>query len=78
MYVSNLGFHVQDEDLRNLFEPFGEVSSAKVICDRNTGFSRGFGFVKMNSAEQAAKAMSSLQNKVIEGRALSVNTAREK
>jgi len=49
MYVSNLGFHVEEEDLRQLFEPFGQVTSAKVIKDRETGRSRGFGFVEMVS-----------------------------
>jgi len=78
MYVSNLGFHVSEEDLRKLFEPFGEVSSAKVITDRETGRSRGFGFVEMKSNDQANKAMTSLNNKEIEGRAISVTVAREK
>jgi len=63
MYVSNLGFHVSEEDLRKLFEPFGEVSSAKVITDRETGRSRGFGFVEMKSNDQANKAMTSLKKK---------------
>lgn len=78
MYVSNLGFRVSDGDLRKLFETFGEVSSAKVITDRETGRSRGFGFVEMNSSEEAEKAMSSLNGKEVEGRAINVTTAREK
>ncbi len=78
MYVSNLGFHVQDEDLRQLFGSFGDVTSAKVIKDRDTGRSRGFGFVEMESNEQANKAMASLNNKEIEGRAISISVAREK
>ena len=78
MYVSNLGFHVEEEDLKQLFEAFGQVSSAKVIKDRETGRSRGFGFVEMASDEQANKAMSSLNNKEIEGRAISISVAREK
>lgn len=78
MYVSNLGFHVEEEDLKQLFEPFGQVSSAKVIKDRETGRSRGFGFVEMASDEQANKAMASLNNKEIEGRAISISVAREK
>ncbi len=78
MYVSNLSFQVQEEDLRQLFESFGEVSSAKIITDRETGRSRGFGFVEMSSSEQANKAMSSLNNKEIEGRTISVTVAREK
>lgn len=78
MYVSNLGFHVQDEDLKQLFQAFGNVSSAKVIRDRESGRSRGFGFVEMDSTEEANKAMSSLNNKDVEGRAISISIAREK
>ncbi len=78
MYVSNLGFHVQEEDLKQLFETFGEVTSAKIITDRETGRSRGFAFVEMKSTEEANKAMAALQNKEIEGRAISVSVARER
>jgi RNA recognition motif-containing protein len=78
MYVSNLGFHVSEDELRKLFEPFGEVSSAKVIKDRETGRSRGFGFVEMSSETEARQAMSKLNNKEIEGRAMSVTVAKEK
>lgn len=78
MYVSNLGFHVQDEDLKQLFAAFGEVISAKVIKDRDTGRSRGFGFVEMSSDEHANKAMESLNDKEVEGRRMSVTVARER
>jgi RNA recognition motif-containing protein len=78
MYVSNLGFQVSDLDLRKLFEQFGTVSSAKVITDRETGRSRGFGFVEMDSDTEAKEAMAKLNNQEVEGRALSVTTAREK
>ncbi len=78
MFVSNLGFHVQEEDLKQLFGSFGEVTSAKVIKDRDTGRSRGFGFVEMSSNEAAQNAMDALQNKELEGRAMSVNVARDK
>jgi RNA recognition motif-containing protein len=78
MYVSNLGFHVTEDDLRKLFEPFGQVESAKVIADRETGRSRGFGFVKMDVDDEANKAMAALNNKQLEGRAISVTVAREK
>ncbi len=78
MYVSNLGFHVQEEDLRQLFGKFGEVTSAKVITDRESGRSRGFGFVEMSSDEQANKAMTSLHNKELEGRLMSVSVAKER
>ena len=78
MYVSNLGFHLTDDDLRKLFETFGQVSSAKVITDRETGKSRGFGFVEMSSGNEASQAMSKLNGKEIEGRMISVTVAREK
>jgi RNA recognition motif-containing protein len=78
MYVSNLSFHTTDEDLKNLFAQFGAVSSAKVITDRETGRSRGFGFVEMNAEPEAEAAMKSLNNKEVEGRAMSVTVAREK
>ena len=78
MYVSNLGFHTTDDDLRKLFEPFGQVSSAKVITDRETGRSRGFGFVEMSSSTEADKAMGSLNGKEVEGRSISVTVARQK
>ncbi len=77
MYVSNLGFHTSDDDLRKLFEEFGQVSSAKVIMDRETGRSRGFGFVEMGSSTEANNAMSKLNGKEIEGRSISVTIARE-
>ncbi len=78
MYVSNLSFHTADDDLRKLFEQFGAVSSAKVITDRETGRSRGFGFVEMGSDEEANAAIKALNNKDVEGRAMSVTVAREK
>jgi RNA recognition motif-containing protein len=78
MYVSNLCFHTTDEILRQLFDKFGPVSSAKVIMDRETGRGRGFGFVEMQSVEDANKAMKELNNKEVEGRPISVSVAREK
>jgi len=78
MYVSNLSFHTTDDDLRKLFEQFGAVSSAKVITDRETGRSRGFGFVEMGADEESNAAIKGLNNKEIEGRAMSVTVAREK
>jgi RNA recognition motif-containing protein len=78
MYVSNLSFHTKDDDLRKLFEQFGAVSSAKVISDRDTGRSRGFGFVEMDSDTEAQEAIKGLNNKEVEGRAMSVTVAREK
>jgi len=78
MYVFNLGFHTSDDDLRKLFEQFGQVSSAKVITDRETGKSRGFGFVEMGSNTEAEQAMAKLNGKEVEGRQISVSVAREK
>lgn len=78
MYVSNLSFHTNEEALRDLFTPFGNVTSAKVINDRDTGKSRGFGFVEMEVVAEAQAAMKALNNKEIEGRSLSVSVAKEK
>lgn len=78
MYISNLSFHTNDEDLRNLFMQYGNVSSAKVITDRETGRSRGFGFVEMESTQEANEAIKNLNNKEIEGRPISVTVAKER
>lgn len=78
IYVSNLSFHTTEEDLNNLFNQHGEVSSAKIITDRETGRSRGFGFVEMPSEDEGKTAMTALNNKEIEGRAISVTVARER
>jgi RNA recognition motif-containing protein len=78
MYVSNLSFHTTDENLRELFEKFGAVSSAKVITDRESGRSRGFGFVEMSEETEAKAALQGLNNKEVEGRAMSVSVAKEK
>jgi RNA recognition motif-containing protein len=78
IYVSNLSFHTTDEDLNSLFGKFGQVTSAKVIMDRESGRSRGFGFVEMASEEEGKDAMLGLNNKEIEGRPISVSIAKEK
>ncbi len=78
LYVANIGYHMQDNDLRKLFESFGNVSSAKVIVDRESSRSRGFGFVTMGSIDEANFAITSLNHKEINGRALSVTLARER
>ena len=76
IYVSNLGFSVQDEDLRGYFAEYGEVTSAKVITDKFTNRSRGFGFVEMPDDNAAQKAIKELNGAVVEGRSISVNVAR--
>jgi cold-inducible RNA-binding protein len=78
IYVSNISFHTNEDDLKNLFSKFGAVTSAKIIMDRETNESRGFGFIEMQSAEEGNKAIEGLNGKEIEGRALSVSVAREK
>ena len=78
IYVSNLSFNVQDEDLREFFTEYGEVSSAKVITDKFTGKSRGFGFVEMPDDEAAQKAISELDNGTVEGRNIRVMEAKPK
>lgn len=76
MYVSNLSFNVKDEDLRGFFAEYGEVSSAKIIMDRDTQRSRGFGFVEMPDDSAAQQAMSELNGGMVEGRAISVTVAK--
>ena len=78
IYVSNLSFNVQDEDLREFFTSYGEVSSAKVIMDKMTNRSRGFGFVEMSDNEAAAKAIAELDGATVEGRNIKVMEARPK
>ena len=76
IYVGNLSYGTNDASLRVAFEPFGEVASAQVIMDRETGRSRGFGFVEMPSDEQARAAIAELNGKELDGRTLNVNEAR--
>src|SRR5688500_13533994 len=78
IYVSNLSFNVQDEDLRQFFTPYGEVTSAKIINDRETGNSRGFGFVEMSDNEASQKAISELNETSVEGRTIKVMEAKPK
>jgi RNA recognition motif-containing protein len=78
MYVSNLSFHTNEADLNAMFAAFGKVNSAKIITDRESGQSRGFGFVEMEVVAEAQAAMKALNNKEVEGRAMSVSVAKEK
>ena len=78
IYVSNLSFNVQDEDLREFFAPYGEVVSSKIINDRETGNSRGFGFVEMSDEAASKKAIAELDGATVEGRAIKVMEAKPK
>lgn len=78
IYVSNLSFNTTDVELNELFAQFGTVTSAKVIMDRESGRSRGFGFVEMSSDDEGKDAMLGLNNKEVEGRAMSVSVAKER
>ena len=78
IYVSNLSFSVQDDDLRGFFSEYGEVSSAKVIMDKYTNRSKGFGFVEMPDDAAAQKAIAELDGGMVEGRAIKVMVAKPK
>ena len=76
IYISNLSYEVSDSDLKELFEEYGEVSSAKVIMDRETGRSRGFGFVEMSDDVQGQKAIDELNQAEYDGKVINVNVAK--
>jgi len=76
LYVGNLPYRMTGEELTELFASYGEVVSAKVVMDRETGRSRGFGFVEMSGDDQAQKAIDSLNQKDFQGRMLKVNLAK--
>jgi RNA recognition motif-containing protein len=76
LYVSNLGYNVGDDELKNLFAPYGTVSSAKVIMDKIMNKSRGFGFVDMPDDTAAAKAMAELNGTMADGRSIKITEAR--
>ena len=78
LYVGNLPYTVGDSELQRLFEPHGAVQSAQVIMDRDTGRSKGFGFVEMGSDQEAQAAIAALSGKEVDGRNLTVNEARPK
>lgn len=78
LYVGNLSYGVTDSDLANLFQPYGTVDSAQVIMDRETGRSKGFGFVEMGSDQEAQAAINALNGQEVGGRGLTVNEARPK
>lgn len=78
IYVSNLSFNIQDEDLKEFFASYGEVTSAKVINDKITGQSRGFGFVEMSDDTMAKKAITELDQSTVDGRSIKVMEAKPK
>jgi|SRR6516225_5533153 RNA recognition motif-containing protein len=78
LYVGNLSYNTTDAALRQLFEAHGQVTSAQIIMDRDTGRSKGFGFVEMATDQEAQAAITALNGQQIEGRALTVNEARPK
>ncbi len=78
IFVSNFGFSVQDDDLKSYFAEYGEVSSAKVIIDREANRSKGFGFVEMPDDAAAAKAIAELNGAMVDGRPIRVSEARPK
>lgn len=78
IFVSNLSFNIQDEDLRDFFTSYGEVTSAKIINDKETGRSRGFGFVEMSDDTAAQQAISELDQATVEGRTIRVAEAKPK
>ncbi|HEY4108037.1 RNA-binding protein [Puia sp.] len=78
IYVSNLSFNVKDEDLKEFFAPYGEVTSVRIINDKVTGKSRGFGFVEMSDEAASKKAIEELNDAVVDGRNIKVVEAKPK
>ncbi|MCC7074670.1 MAG: RNA-binding protein [Deltaproteobacteria bacterium] len=76
LYVGNLSFNTTDDALAQMFAPFGAVGSASVVTDRETGRSRGFGFVEMGTDAAAQAAISGLDGQMVEGRTITVNIAK--
>ena len=76
IFVGNLAFNTTDHDLRQLFEPYGDVDRINIITDRYTGQSRGFGFIEMSNSAAAKAAIQGLQGKELGGRTLNVNEAK--
>ena len=78
IYVGNLSYNTSEEDLRSAFESYGRVDSARIIIDKMTNRSKGFGFVEMANSSEAQAAISALNGKDLDGRSISVNEARPK
>jgi RNA recognition motif-containing protein len=78
LYVGNLSYNTTEDGLRNLFSGFGSVASAKIIFDRETGNSKGFGFIEMGSDEEASAAIAGVNGRELDGRQIRVNEALDK
>jgi RNA recognition motif-containing protein len=78
MYIGNLNYDITEEELQKIFEEYGEVTSVKIIKDKETGRAKGFGFVEMPEKEQANKALSELNGREVLGRNIKVSLARRK
>lgn len=78
IYVGNLHFNVNEEELKEIFKEFGEVMSVRIITDNQTGRSKGFGFIEMIKEEEAREAIENLDSTEIRGRRIKVNQARER
>jgi cold-inducible RNA-binding protein len=78
IFVGNLSFNTNEDELRQMFEAYGQVDRVSIMTDRDTGRSRGFGFVEMSSNEEGEKAITALNGSQVGGRALNVNEARPK
>ncbi len=76
LYVGNLAYSVTSENLGAMFAPYGSVESARVITDRDSGRSKGFGFVEMSNSDEASKSINELNGKEVEGRALNISEAK--
>lgn len=78
IFIGNLNFTLSEDELKEVFEEYGEVSSAKIITDKHSGRSKGFGFVEMADDEQANQAIEALNGSSVKGRNINVNEARER
>jgi RNA recognition motif-containing protein len=76
LYVGNIAYSMDNDSLKEMFSPFGEVTSAQIIMDRDSGRSKGFGFVEFSNTKEAQAAIDKMNGKEFEGRALTVNEAR--
>tara|TARA_Y100001935_G_C17300910_1_gene509178 strand:- start:2483 stop:2725 length:243 start_codon:yes stop_codon:yes gene_type:complete len=78
LYIGNLSYNLEEEELEDAFKAYGEVKSVKIIKDRETGNSKGFGFVEMSSSEEGNASIEALNGKELKGREIRVNEARPK